>query len=166
MKRVQSEKESERGTEHRKSIYSGRVQTTIGNIFFVLARLHLHTVQNQKRKAIKHKNYQLHFKGQLNHVQAGVLLGTSGACWVVTLTKLPLSSKMNVYPKNMKETAGGEKMSIVQTERNAPDALFSNTTFSTDVLQHEYIIYIYIFYTYIFQFRSVLRCQSEFRGCN
>lgn len=30
----------------------------------------------------------------------------------------------------------------------------SNTTFSTDVLQHEYIISIYIFYTYIFQIRS------------
>lgn len=33
----------------------------------------------------------------------------------------------------------------------------SNTTFSTDVLQHEYIIYIYIFYTYIFQIRSEIR---------
>lgn len=32
---------------NRKSIYSGKVETTIGNIFFfVLARLHLHTVQN------------------------------------------------------------------------------------------------------------------------
>lgn len=39
-------------------------------------------------------------------------------------------------------------------KKNAPDFSFflSNTTFSTDVLQHEYIIYI--FYTYIFQIRS------------
>lgn len=69
MKRVQSEKESERGTEHRKSIYSGRVQTTIGNIFFVLARLHLHTVQKLEKKSNKtQKLSELHFKGQLNHV--------------------------------------------------------------------------------------------------
>lgn len=61
----------------------------------------------------------------------------------------------------MKEAPGGEKMSIVQTERNAPDALFSNTTFSTDVLQHEYIIYIYIFYTYIFQIRSEISIEMS-----
>lgn len=59
MKRVQSEKESERGTEHRKSIYSGRVQTTIGNIFFCASKIAFtHSAKLEKKKAIKHKYYQ------------------------------------------------------------------------------------------------------------
>lgn len=86
---------------------------------------------------------------------------------------------MNVYPtgradtKDMKETSDG---SVKETWRsygaqrkknNAPPFLFffsSNTTFSTDVLQHEYIIYI-LFYTYIFQIRSEIHngmIQGEF----
>lgn len=75
---------------------------------------------------------------------------------------------MNIYPtgrvdtKNIKETSeerlmGALKKHVDHTgayrkkkKKNAPDFLFfsSNTTFSTDVLQHEYIIYIYFIHTF------------------
>lgn len=66
----------------------------------------------------------LHFKGQLNHVQAGVLLGTTSTCRIVTLTNFPLSSKMNVYPtgrvdtKYIKETSEERLMGALKKHVN------------------------------------------------
>ena len=55
------ERESERGTEHGKSIYSGKVETTIGNFFFFCASkiAFTHSAKSEK-KAIKHKYYQIY----------------------------------------------------------------------------------------------------------
>lgn len=69
---------------------------------------------------------------------------------------------MNVYPtqrvdtKNIKETSEERLMGALKKHVNHTGAyrkkmhqiffFSSNTTFSTDVLQHEYIIYIYILY--------------------
>lgn len=49
-----------------------RDETTIGIIFFVLARLHLHSAKAKKKKREKNKNYHMQdIKGQLNLVSAG-----------------------------------------------------------------------------------------------
>ncbi len=46
-----------------------RVETNIGIIFFVLARLHLHSAKEKKKRKI---NYHMQdIKGQLNLVSAG-----------------------------------------------------------------------------------------------
>lgn len=122
-------------------------------------------------------------KGQLYQVQAGVLLGATSTCWIVTLTNVPLSSKMKVYPtgrvhtKNIKETASDG--SIKETSQLSGaygrkctrfSFFLSNTTFSTDVLQHEYIIYIYIYFIHTFSKldqKSLMGCYKvSFKGCN
>lgn len=94
-----------------------------------------------------------------------MLLGTISTCWIVTLINFPLSSKMNIYPtgrfdtKNIKETSEEHLMGALKKHVNHTGAyrkkkmhqiffFSSNTTFSTDVLQHEYIIYIYFIHTF------------------
>lgn len=143
---------------------------TIGNIsffFFVLARLHLHRVQKKSERGKKTtKKAIIDTKDQIYTELKGIFFlffsqvslsgpqdksggATSSTCCG---TRGDLVGRAVDGRRETNGGRGGKQMpSLMAQKRINQSSSSKNTTFSTEVLQHEYIIYTYyIFCTYIF----------------